>query len=79
MSQQLNKHPLNVIGRYYVEYDCCINHEACTLNAPDNIRMDRANFGAYVFQQPATPEEEARCRQAMEECPVGAIHDDGDA
>lgn len=79
MSQQVEKHPLNVSGKYYVTYDCCISHEACALNAPNNFRMDRTSFGAYVFQQPATPEEEAQCRQAMDECPVGAIRDDGDA
>ena len=34
---------------------------------------------AYVFKQPSTSEEEAQCRQALEECPVAAIRDDGEA
>jgi len=33
---------------------------------------------AYVYKQPATPEEEAQCRQALEDCPTAAIHDDGE-
>jgi ferredoxin len=32
-----------------------------------------------VFKQPATAQEEAQCRQALEECPTAAIHDDGEA
>jgi ferredoxin len=35
------------------------------------------NHTAYVFKQPGTSEEEAQCRQALEECPVMAIHADG--
>jgi len=33
---------------------------------------------AYVFKQLGTPEEEAQCRQALEECPTAAIHDNGE-
>ena len=78
MSQKVNKHPLNTSGRYYVDYDCCVNHEICVYNAPDNIRIDRENYGAYFFKQPDSPEEEEQCREALKECPMEAIRDDGE-
>ncbi len=40
--------------------------------------MDRENGGAYVFNQPETPEEEKHCKEAMDCCPMAAIRDDGD-
>ena len=44
--------------------------------APNNSRLDESP-AAYVFKQPDTPEEDALCQQALEECPVAAIHNDG--
>ena len=32
---------------------------------------------SYVFKQPESPEEEARCKEAKEGCPVEAIGDNG--
>jgi len=32
---------------------------------------------SYVYKQPESPEEEARCKEAKEGCPVEAIGDNG--
>jgi hypothetical protein len=32
---------------------------------------------SYVYKQPENPEEEARCKEALEGCPVEAIGNDG--
>ena len=64
-------------GRYYVDCDTCLDHECCFDAAPNNFRMDE-HLTAYVFKQPNTSEEEAQCRQALQECPVAAIRDDGE-
>lgn len=74
--KKVNKHPLNVPGRYYVDFDTCIDHECCVEAAPNNFKMDE-DYVAYVFKQPTTPEEEKSCKKAMNVCPVEAIRDDG--
>lgn len=68
----------NVPGRYYVG-DSCLDCDLCRATAPDNF--ERNNEGGYSFvkKQPETPEEEARCREAMEGCCTATIHDDGNA
>ena len=77
MNEEISKPPLNAPGRYYVDCYSCVHHECCVDAAPNNFRM--GEYGtAYVFKQPATPEEEAQCRQALEECPTAAIYDDGE-
>lgn len=78
MADEIGKHPLNAPGRYYVLCPWCLDHECCIEAAPNNFRMGE-DLSAYVFKQPNTPEEEAQCRRALEECPVEAIRDDGEA
>jgi ferredoxin len=77
MSAEIEKNPLNVAGRYYVDCATCIAHDLCVEVAPNNFRKDE-NYSAYVFKQPVNPEEEAQCRLAVADCPVAAIHDNGD-
>jgi len=77
MNVSVKKHPLNAEGRYYVDCDTCLDHEWCVYVAPNNFRMAEEVGSAYVFKQPTTPEEEAQCKRALDECPVGAIRDDG--
>jgi ferredoxin len=77
MVNEANKHPLNVSGKYYVLCSCCLDHECCVETAPNNFRMGE-DLSAYVFNQPASADEEARCRRALDECPVEAIRDDGE-
>lgn len=79
MSVTPERHPLNASGKYYVDRNRCIGQECCVNAAPDNFRMDAEEYGAYVTRQPDGPAEEAQCRQALAECPVWAIRDDGES
>lgn len=40
------------------------------------MRNDEAGF-SYVFKQPETPDEESLSKEAMDNCPVEAIGQDG--
>ena len=77
MKEKSNTHSLNASGRYYVDCNTCLDHECCVETAPNNFRLHETYYTAYVFKQPDTSEEEAQCQQALEECPVAAIHNDG--
>lgn len=77
MKERLAETHMNATGRYYVDCDTCAHHECCVETAPNNFRMGE-HLSAYVFKQPGTPDEEAQCRQALEECPTAAILYDGE-
>ena len=65
----------NVPGMFYVTLDC-LACEACQYVAPNHFRY--SEFGlSYVFKQPTTSEEVKKCREAMDDCPMEAIKDDG--
>lgn len=70
------KVPENVPGSYYVD-DKCIDCGVCVETAPNNFAQNEAEGYAYVYKQPANEEELQACREAMEECPVEAIGEDG--
>ena len=76
--EEIKKHFLNVQGKYYVDYETCLDHECCVDEAPSNFKIDRNSWGAYIFKQPETAEEEIQCKEAMACCPVEAIRDDGE-
>lgn len=76
MADIANKYENNVTGKYYVDYGC-IDCDLCRETAPENFtRFDDGGY-SYVQKQPATPEEEAQCKEAKEGCPVEAIGDNG--
>jgi ferredoxin len=66
----------NQPGRFYVD-DQCIDCDACRTEAPDNFTRNDEHGYSYVYKQPSSPEEEARCKAAAEACPVEAIGQDG--
>ena len=66
----------NVPGRYYVDV-LCIDCDLCRTLAPSNFERGPEGGFSYVAKQPVSPEEEASCGKAMEECPTKAIGDDG--
>lgn len=69
--------PDNKPGKYYVDENC-IDCDLCRQTAPDNFtRNDDAGY-TYVSKQPASSDEEEQCADAMAECPVEAIGDDGE-
>jgi ferredoxin len=76
VADQRQKWAENLPGRYYVD-ETCIASKYCVSAAPDNFRIDESGH-AYIFAQPATPDQEEQCRDAMAGCPVNAIGDDGD-
>ena len=78
MADIANRYGENVAGKFYVDNQC-IDCDLCRETAPDNFTRSDDGGYSYVYKQPTTPEEEARCKEAMEGCPVEAIGNNGDA
>ena len=76
MADKNQRWPENSSGIFYVD-ESCIASDFCVGVAPEHFRMDESGH-AYVYRQPATPEEHQRCREALAGCPVNAIGDDGE-
>lgn len=76
MANKQNRYPDNAPGKYYVDNQC-IDCDLCRETAPENFKRNEDGGYSYVYKQPTTAEEEAKCREAMEGCPVEAIGDDG--
>lgn len=72
------KTPKNVPGPWYVDEEC-IACDACILVAEQHFKIeeDEEEPYAYVYKQPTTDAETALCQEAMDACPVEAIHKDG--
>jgi ferredoxin len=66
----------NVPGKYYI-IDKCIGCSLCYELSPRNFSMNLEEGYDFVFRQPETQEDEARCLKAMQSCPADAIRDDG--
>jgi len=64
--------PENASGRFYVDTQC-IDCDVCRVTAPANFQRSEEKGYSYVVLQPRTEEEESRCREAMDCCPVEAI------
>lgn len=76
MADKNNKWPDNVAGKWYVDRECILC-SVCSDAAPKNFRMSSEEDHDVVFKQPETPDEEAQATEAMENCPVEAIGNDG--
>lgn len=76
MAELENKYENNVTGKFYVD-DQCIDCDLCRSTAPDNFRTEEDLGFSYVYKQPENEEEDELCVEAMENCPVEAIGDDG--
>ena len=76
MADAANKYPENVPGKYFVDNQC-IDCDLCRETAPENFKRNEDGGYSYVSKQPASPDEEARCKEAKEGCPVEAIGDNG--
>lgn len=66
----------NVPGKFYVDEECILC-SVCSDAAPNNFKISDDEDHDIVFKQPENDEEEAQCYEAMENCPVEAIGDDG--
>ena len=76
MADNTDKVADNVDGPWFVDSNC-IDCDLCRQSAPENFLRNEDEGYTYVSKQPGNEEEEANMRDAMEECPVEAIGDDG--
>ena len=77
MADTNERHPLNVLGAWFVD-EACISCDVCTDIAPDIFGRDD-NGASYVkFQGQDSPDQVDMFREAVEDCPVEAIGDTED-
>jgi ferredoxin len=77
MADVSNRYSGNASGRYYVD-DQCIDCDLCRQTAPNNFARDEKSGHSFVFRQPRSDQEITACQEAMQNCPVEAIGDDGE-
>jgi len=61
---------------FYVDTECILC-SVCSDAAPNNFRMSDAEDHDICYKQPDDEDELEQCYEAMENCPVEAIGDDG--
>jgi len=66
----------NAAGKWYVDTQC-IDCDLCRTTAPNNFGQNADEGFSFVSKQPANEEEEKACQEALDECPVEAIGNDG--
>lgn len=76
MADSKNKWPDNVPGKFYVNRECILC-SVCSDAAPNNFKMSSDEDHDIVFRQPDGASELAQCMEALENCPVEAIGQDG--
>ena len=76
MADNTDKVEDNVDGPWYVDTNC-IDCDLCRQTAPENFERNEDDGYSYVHKQPENDDEVQACQDAMEECPVEAIGDDG--
>ena len=62
---------------FYVDEECILC-SVCSDAAPNNFRMSDDEDHDVVYKQPENEEELEECYDALDQCPVEAIGDDGD-
>jgi ferredoxin len=66
----------NAEGPWYVDKTCILCSLCCDL-APANFKESADADHDMVYKQPAGDDEMQACTEAMEQCPVNAIGNDG--
>jgi ferredoxin len=61
---------------FYVDHECILC-SVCSDAAPNNFRMSDDEDHDICYKQPEGEDELAQCYEALENCPVEAIGDDG--
>ncbi len=61
---------------FYVDKECILC-SVCSDAAPENFKMSDDEDHDVCFKQPTDAEQLEQCYEAMENCPVEAIGDDG--
>lgn len=68
--------PENVPGAFYIT-NACIDCDMCRDSAPTVFRRHDDIGFSVVYHQPETAAEQQQALEALEECPTGAIANDG--
>jgi ferredoxin len=76
MADKTRKWEDNVPGRFYVDKDCAFC-TTCFELAPDHFKPGPREDHHFLSKQPVTADELKRVLFALEQCPMGAIGDDG--
>ena len=76
MASVADKYKDNVAGPFYTDTQC-IDCDLCRQTAPDFFSRNAAGGYSFVSKQPVTDADKKLCQQALEECPVEAIGNDG--
>ena len=76
MADNTDKVEDNVDGPWFVDTNC-IDCDLCRQTAPDNFERNEDEGYTFVHKQPESEDEVQACQDALEECPVEAIGDDG--
>ncbi len=71
------RHPDSAPGIYWINSDLCLDCNLCRELAPTVFRRDDRMGISYVYKQPATPQELAQAREAVEGCCVETIFANG--
>ena len=61
---------------FFVDKECILC-SVCSDAAPNNFRMSDAEDHDICYKQPESADELAQCQEAMENCPVEAIGENG--
>ncbi|MBU0744453.1 MAG: ferredoxin [Gammaproteobacteria bacterium] len=77
MADKNAKSAKNVSGKYYVDTNC-ISCGQCVDIAGDFFAEDSETGGFYVKAQPGSDEGIVLCENALSNCPVDAIGNDGE-
>lgn len=77
MADKNDKFEDNVPGKFYVDREC-IFCDVCVQAAPRNFAPSKDGSHDYVYKQPENEEELEECYDALDQCPVEAIGDDGE-
>ena len=77
MADKNQKYLDNVPGKYYVDKEC-IFCNVCVYAAPNNFKISDDGTYDVVYKQPENDKEEEECQEALGQCPVYAIGDDGE-
>ncbi|MEW6747038.1 MAG: ferredoxin [Planctomycetota bacterium] len=76
MADRNQKYDDNAPGAWYVDKNCILC-SLCVDLAPNNFKESADGDHDHVFKQPDNDEEAAQCKDAMEQCPVESIGNDG--
>ena len=77
MADRSDALPLNVPGRFFVDSQC-IDCDLCRQTASANFDRSAEDGYSYVSKQPTSEEELAQCQEALDECPVDSIGENGE-